>query len=81
MDVHETTVANADLWSSYLRDRWAPPRSSASASAPSPVLDIADGVAATVSLLLSLTAAAPIGWLSRENALRTPPPAAVSARP
>ena len=60
-EVESPTIANADLWSHYLRDqwgRWLPPLGTP---------EIADGTAARVANFLTLVAAGPIAWLYNTN--------------
>ena len=61
MDPHEATIANALIWSAYLRDQWARPRPGERTG--SLAAEIADGVAATVAVLISMTAEAWFSWL------------------
>lgn len=55
MNAQDSTVANTDLWSRYLRDQWG--------GRQSPTAEIADGTAARVAGLFTLVAAGPIAWL------------------
>jgi hypothetical protein len=73
---HESTIANADLWSRYFQEQWSRWLNPLGVPAASPVAQVADGTAARVASLLTLVAAGPIAWLYSSN---TPQPAAPSA--
>ena len=60
-DVESPTIANADLWSHYLRDQWG------GWLRPLGTPEIADGTAARVANFLTLVAAGPIAWLYNSN--------------
>ena len=72
-DQHDTTSANADLWSRYFQNEWA-----RWAPADSPVAEIAEGTAARVAGFLTLVAAGPIAWLYAANEPRV---AKISGQP
>ena len=59
---HDTTIANADLWSRYFQNEWA-----RWAPSDSPMAEIAEGTAARVAGFLTLVAAGPIAWLYAAN--------------
>jgi hypothetical protein len=68
MKDHETTIANADLWSKYFQDEWSrwlqpfgAPRAESSMSG------LAAGTGARVASWISLVAAGPIAWLYTTN--------------
>lgn len=67
METHDSTVANADLWSRYFQNewsRWLDPFGLAT-TAPNP---LAEATAARVAGFLTLVAAGPIAWLYQSNA-------------
>ncbi len=59
---HESTIANADLWSRYFQNEWA-----RWAPSDSPMAELAEGTAARVASFLTLVAAGPIAWLYAAN--------------
>jgi hypothetical protein len=66
LEAHDSTAANADLWTRYFEQQWArwwSPLGPASA-----VPEVAEGTAARVAGFLTLVAAAPIAWLFNANA-------------
>jgi hypothetical protein len=74
MDPHDSTVANADLWSRYFQEQWSPWLSPLGAQGR----PVADGTAARVASFLTLVAAGPIAWLYSANnpsVLQITPPA------
>jgi hypothetical protein len=75
MKEHETTVANADLWSKYFQDEWSRFLTPFGSPADSPVTKIAEGTGARVANWFSLVAAGPIAWLYSTN----PNPVAAAA--
>jgi hypothetical protein len=58
---HESTVANADLWSRYFQEQWSPWLS------PFASAEVAAGTAARVAGFLTFVAAGPIAWLYNAN--------------
>jgi hypothetical protein len=64
---HETTVANADLWSKYFQDEWSKVLNPFGRPADSPINKIAEGTGARVANWFSLVAAGPIAWLYATN--------------
>ena len=73
MKAPDSTVANTDLWSRYLRDQWG--------GRQSPTAELADGTAARVAGLFTLVAAGPIAWLynTRQEPLGELPPEGLEA--
>ena len=70
MTQQESTIANSDLWCTYLKKQWSfwldPFGLLANSSTPDL---IADGVAARISNLLTLVAFGPIAWLYQTSAI------------
>lgn len=73
MTNHESTVANADLWSRYFQNEWSRWLNPLGVPAASPVAQVADGTAARVASLLTLVAAGPIAWLYSSNTPQAAP--------
>lgn len=72
MNPPETTVANADLWTTYFRNEWSRWLAPTGGQA-SPLEAVAESTAAQVAGFLTLVAAGPIAWLySGSAASRTP---------
>jgi len=67
MKEHETTVANADLWSKYFQDEWSRMLNPFGRPADSPINKLAEGTGARVANWFSLVAAGPIAWLYTTN--------------
>jgi hypothetical protein len=67
MKEHETTIANADLWSKYFQDEWSRMLNPFGRPADSPLTKIAEGTGARVANWFSLVAAGPIAWLYSTN--------------
>jgi hypothetical protein len=65
---HESTIANADLWSKYFQDQWSP----WIGRRDDPVAQVAAGTGARVANLLTLVAAGPVAWLYANSAMRAP---------
>jgi hypothetical protein len=83
MKEHETTIANADLWSKYFQDEWSKVLTPFGRPADSPLTKIAEGTGARVANWFSMVAAGPIAWLYSTNpspvASAAEEPAAVAA--
>lgn len=67
LDVHESTVVNADIWATYFRRRWEASLGLSGDGSGGALGQIADGLAASTAVFLTLMAAAPIAWLYRSN--------------
>ncbi len=68
--VHESTTANADLWTRYFHDQWSQWLNPFGTPAATPVSEMAEGTAARVAGFLTLVAAGPIAWLYSANSPR-----------
>ena len=65
--VHESTTANADLWTRYFHDQWSQWLNPFGVPAATPVSEMAEGTAARVAGFLTLVGAGPIAWLYSAN--------------
>ena len=62
--VHESTTANADLWTRYFHDQWSQWLNPFGPPAATPVSEMAEGTAARVAGFLTLVAAGPIAFFA-----------------
>ena len=65
---HEATIANADLWAHYFRERWGRWLAPLGSRNDSPASQLVEGTAARVASFLTLVAAGPIAWLYATSA-------------
>ena len=76
MKEHETTIANADLWSKYFQDEWSKMLNPFGRPPGSEITQIAEGTGARVANWFSLVTAGPIAWLYSTNPNPVESPAA-----